>query len=538
MSDNIRISFEMNLPNSDIIGLALPNSTRKELLSSLRSIFGKFIFRRVNKVLLLKEDMLSVEKYFVDQDGSNFFINSEHISPQEYERSFFTSTEVEQNVEFKYKKFALFTTNQKLRDNDNWGNHSVYCASNKYRQLDFLSSDCTLSPFSSEEKPRFNRVPPREKDLICMEVEIGPKNTPQAKWWFTCSEQFMHAWTTIMHDSHVTFSDDMWKWCFTGNRLQTNTFLKWSLAHEDNGISPDIEDARKRYYRLRTESVSKKWVHLYCAIVMMARFGELPCVENIPNNLDDPKLTKWDLPHNFAQRLLSKHTKFFNNIQKFVEKFPHDIQNRYYDLDGTIFERKKIKVEEYLDRPSIEGENNEIETIPQKIDVENPKDFPSLFESIKSMCFKKEKISAPPIPTPSISPVPEPKIISSTKNTISFWWAEEKIGSWADACCPVEDTKEMYDPEDIPTEDTSQEAPKKEEPKDGWMVRFEKISVVMKDENEIKFEKIKLEKEAALEKMKTEMEKEMKIALEKIKMDMEKEMELTLNKIKMAFQDD
>ena len=76
MSDNIRISFEMNLPNSDIIGLALPNSTRKELLSSLRSIFGKFIFRRVNKVLLLKEDMLSVEKYFVDQDGSNFFINS------------------------------------------------------------------------------------------------------------------------------------------------------------------------------------------------------------------------------------------------------------------------------------------------------------------------------------------------------------------------------------------------------------------------------------------------------------------------------
>lgn len=518
------------------VKLPLPNSTRKELLTFLRSKFSNFIFRRVGKVLCKQEDMIGIEKYQPRVGDSGIYIESEFIHPSEYNPDFFTSEQMEKNLEFKSKKFSFFTSTFKLRDNDKWGKSSIYCASMDYNQLDFLSNDCTFEPLNLKEL-RSNTILPRVGDLICMEVEIGSKGKPQAKWWFNCSEQFFHAWTLIMYDSHESFGvkEDLYVRSFSGNRLQTNTFLKYSLSRKDNNISLDENECHKRYYRLRTEYVSKKWVHLYCSLVMLARFGELPTVHNIPNNINEPEITKWDLPPYFVQTLLSKHTHFFENIS---ESFHPE---KYFDLEGTIFERKIIevpKIEVVIDRPSLEGvDEKPILAIPEKIDVCDEEEFPSLLDSIKVLC--KEKASANIIQTPM------PKVVAKEERTSFIWGANLNIGAWSSSegddleilsdisleenFPPLPKKEEEHvKPEviiSVKEEETPAEEKNPTEQQPEWFCKFEKIKILMEEENKQKFEKIK-----------EEMQKKLEEDLEKIRIQLRKEMEVTLEKIQIAMQ--
>ncbi len=516
--------FTMN-SKIENVKLPLPNSTRKELRDFLRSKFSNFIFRRVGKVLVKPEDMLSVENFqaCVSENGG-VYINSEIIHPSEYNPDFFTSEQLEKNLEFKSKKFSLFTSPNKLRDNDRWGKTSIYCASMNYNQLDFLSNECTFEPLNLKEL-RSNTVLPRVGDLICMEVDIGSKGKPQAKWWFNCSDQFLHAWTLIMYDSCESFvKKDLYAHSFSGNRLQTNTFLKWSLSRKDNNISLDEDECRKRYYRLRTEYVSKKWVHLYCSLVLMARFGELPTVHNIPNNINEPEITKWDLPPYFVQTLLSKRTHFFESIS---ESFHPE---KYFDLEGTIFERKIIVEEKVtIDRPSIEGVEQQLNVVPvPTVDVCDEKEFPPLLESINIPRDEKPHSTL------------LPRVVAKEEQTSFIWNTNLNIGSWSDeaddefppllkqSIIPEPSSITPVPQDEIHLDEKKEDLLQKEEvivKQPEWFSKFEKIKILMEDENKQKFEKIR-----------EEMTRKLEEDLEKIRVQLQKDMELTLEKIQIAMQ--
>lgn len=287
----------------------LPEGVQSTLLKNLRANLGKLIFRRVSRVFSYRKDMTEVN-YHTTEDGKTSVCKQLDI--HEYRDKNYTKDEIERNIEYKHKMFYFFASEAPLRDNDNWGRQEIYCASNNYSQVD-LTGECTLG-FSIDRLMRVNYVAPRPGDLVCMEVQPptkGRKN-PEAKFWMTCSEQFMRMWTLVMYDNHASFEAGgveprMREKYMSGNRLATNGFLKWCLAHRQNNILPDVAEAKKRFWRLRTEYVSKKWVHLYAAIVLLARYGEFPTPKNVPMNLGEgPSMTEWDIPRGFLDGFLGK----------------------------------------------------------------------------------------------------------------------------------------------------------------------------------------------------------------------------------------
>lgn len=287
----------------------LPEGVQSTLLKNLRASFGNLIFRRVSRVFSYRRDMTEVN-YHTTEDGKTS--TCKQLDIHEYRDRDYTKDEIERNIEYKHKMFYFFASEASLRDNDNWGRQEIYCGSNNYSQVD-LTGECTLK-FSTDRMMRVNYVAPRPGDLVCMEVQPptkGRKN-PEAKFWMTCSEQFMRMWTLVMYDTHASFEAGgaeprMREKYMSGNRLATNGFLKWCLAHRQNNILPDAAEAKKRFWRLRTEYVSKKWVHLYAAIVLLARYGEFPTPKNVPMNLGEgPSMTEWDIPRGFLDGFLGK----------------------------------------------------------------------------------------------------------------------------------------------------------------------------------------------------------------------------------------
>lgn len=221
-------------------------------------------------------------------------------------RPLFTPQQLEQNVQEVYQKFFIFTADAPLRGNDRWGRVAIYGSSQRCSELDFTKDFSFLPAHGCN-------IPPRIGDLVCGVVQAGRKN-PQFKYWFTCSEQFFHAWTSIIYEDHESLTrrgseeDQIRRYLMSGNRLCTNSYRKWIQACEQNGISVTDEAMNKRYYTLRTESTSRNHVHIYAALVLLLRYHELPNETNIPHNLDKgPKSTKWDLPAGWIETLINMY---------------------------------------------------------------------------------------------------------------------------------------------------------------------------------------------------------------------------------------
>lgn len=170
------------------------------------------------------------------------------------------------------------------------------------------------------------------------------KCLPRATYWCVASDQFLRAWTAIMFDWHETFdkflgsainetfveikdcpnsssgqtpasvaitqkyrNDILKDKLFCGNKLMTNSWLKYKLSLKFNNIEFTEEESEKRFWISRSEFVSKRWVDVYCALVLIARYGELPCPVNVPNNNDDkPKRYFWHLPEELISMLFSR----------------------------------------------------------------------------------------------------------------------------------------------------------------------------------------------------------------------------------------
>ena len=171
-------------------------------------------------------------------------------------------------------------------------------------------------------------ITPIEGDLLCIWLSnetierrksYGKKFSPtlEADSWFIASEQFLRAHTLILYDWHSSFDclipkntaiEDreaaLKKKLFIGNTLMTNGWLKNKLSLEQSGCLPMTkQESEEKYWHLRSEPVSRNWVDVYAAIVLIARYGEVPTEFNVPNNNNNgPRRTQWSLPVDFIQQ--------------------------------------------------------------------------------------------------------------------------------------------------------------------------------------------------------------------------------------------
>jgi len=213
----------------------------------------------------------------------------------------FTAAELNQHIEVHATEFTFQTTNTPLRDVRGDVKGMVSGSSANAAVLDPVTLTLSKQP---------STIVPRAGDLVCGIVKTErfanqPRRPPVRTFdvWFICSEQFMRAWTLVMYDQHSSFEEEpkLRRKAFSGNRLCTNTYRKWVLSHTQNDVAVPQSEIPEHFYHLRTETPSVEWVHVYAAIVLMARYGEIPNENNVPQNLDGSLALKaWDLPTNYV----------------------------------------------------------------------------------------------------------------------------------------------------------------------------------------------------------------------------------------------
>lgn len=283
----------------------LMSDEHENVVKSVRKALGGLIFRRVAAVILQNPEQL---KMFKDDDkfdtfeGDRIFKRERTMSDAEYEK----------NAEYRYSKFNGFTTRTALRGTDRYNGAQLEFHSSRYSELNVLDGTFTFSKY------RGTKVAPREGDLICGNVEQNGKRFEE---WFICSEQFYRMWTLVMNSDHESFTNGKAKggvkpdegeegikrFYFSGNRLCTANYKKWRMVRTEEECSE--KEKSSRYFRLRTEPISREWVHVYAAIVLICRYNEFPSSSNIPRNLekDAKNLPEWHIPKNFVSTFLSVH---------------------------------------------------------------------------------------------------------------------------------------------------------------------------------------------------------------------------------------
>lgn len=272
-----------------------------------------FVFRRVKSVDAKPEDLDEV-RYYVYDDG----VTSEYEPLKVEEIAKLTPQEIEQYVQYRYRKFTAYTGGAAVREDMHDG-CSFTCSSNNLGVFNPITLEWSRARANIRSA---SIVPPRVGDLVCGVVDSDKPNV--LKHWFVCSEQFLRFWTAVMFEDHETFDvkcrsrvvlteeerfAKIKRWLMSGNRLCTNSFRKWVLSEgADPTNGPEIA---KRLFVLRTEDWSHMSVHIYAALVLIIRYAELPTDANVPQNLDGPngkvelKMKHWDLPVNFINQLIS-----------------------------------------------------------------------------------------------------------------------------------------------------------------------------------------------------------------------------------------
>lgn len=201
--------------------------------------------------------------------------------------------------------FEGVTTRSVLRSEDPYSRQAVHFSSREF---------ATLDPISFEWIPQRTEIVPQVGDLICGTIEEDRSHAPRFSRWFVCSEQFFRCWTLIMYKNHASFQrvqlekKNPQAYWMSGNRLMTAGHLKWRLSNEAHGVRYTQQEDRKKYWHLRTEPTSVKWIHVYCALVLMLRYHVRPDQTNVPVNRGGPTYPHWHLPKNWIKQFIDHHT--------------------------------------------------------------------------------------------------------------------------------------------------------------------------------------------------------------------------------------
>lgn len=348
----------VNIESKEVPHMLVPEPIRSTMVDSFRALYKNLIFRRVGRSITHQADL--VEKlFFIDDANCNLRGKND--------TTHYTTEQMQKNVELRYKKYFGFTTQTVLRDNDPHEGVELFFTSNRYAELD-ITNRMTFK-FASRVNSVPPRTGDLICGILSPTPQGQDKN-PKFDRWFICSEQFMRLWTLIMYDDHASF-DSLTKlpkveterirdnvclafssqpplerqqagdvaevetplvsvWSpehqnmfeeeikkakaarlfdkmMTGNRLCVNNYWKKVKAFELANKELSNEEKAKSYFRLRTESVTREWCHVYVALALMLRFGEYPVPSNAPVTLDDgPQLGFWHLPENFVERVVER----------------------------------------------------------------------------------------------------------------------------------------------------------------------------------------------------------------------------------------
>lgn len=290
----------------------LPTGVSRQLRTALQSAWKNFIFRTVTGVRKDEQDLNCREEVRPMNAKIPGSVGIRHIRKSEILTNF-EEYEVEQYITESYSRFTAYTSDKTMRPGD----------AHRGKSISLPSRLCTVySPVEGIPVDKFTggnpvHTPPRVGDLVCIVANgTNRKGQVNVKEWWVCSEQFLRAWTLIMFDDHVSFTkkakteERVRQKAMQGNGLATNSWLKLLRAHEDNNVPFDFEESVSRYWNLRCEITSRRYVHILNALVLMARWGELPSKHNVPQNAVGLKTLKWDLPENFVELVLGKFTDF------------------------------------------------------------------------------------------------------------------------------------------------------------------------------------------------------------------------------------
>jgi hypothetical protein len=271
-------------------------SSKPHIRDAFAMEFGKFIFRRVKSIVTFAPKVYKVMG--VDDTGEVKVMDTvsesnDHTLSREI---------IEQNTIELCSQYSFFVGGKTLRPNDTL--EGITIKGVKPKKVDVVVDHLSTRVCGRAE----SEVMPRHNDLICGKVEKGEKGYFFSQW-FICSDQFMRMWTAILYPECLALGerdDDEFvrRRLMSGNRLCTNSYLKYLNGCKDSRIEFELEERRKRYYALRTESPSIDYVHVYAALVLIIKYGEYPNEDNVPNNLNsDPKLLAWVLPYGFMEAL-------------------------------------------------------------------------------------------------------------------------------------------------------------------------------------------------------------------------------------------
>nr|QBK86900.1 MAG: uncharacterized protein LCMAC103_02380 [Marseillevirus LCMAC103] len=302
------------------IGPQTIENLRKSVLPRLL----KLTFRRVKTVVA--QELYAAG--FHTGGGHVRLDNLAAVSPAEWDR----------NVELRHHSYHGFTSPARLRSNDKHPDTPVHFSRQNFAHFDPVT--LTLTTYGEEAQTArglgdlyrktadaglfdhggfvtqpLRDVAPREGDLLCGHVaSAAGKARPFFEKWFTCSEQFYRAWTLIVHEAHDSFGRAERKksgaraYWLSGNRLMTNNYAKWRLGCIARGTLPSDAECRAQYWHPRTELASRYWIHLYCALVLLLRYGEMPTPENVPMNRNDPHAyARWNFFPGFVESFVAFH---------------------------------------------------------------------------------------------------------------------------------------------------------------------------------------------------------------------------------------
>lgn len=276
---------------------------------------GCFIFRRVGWVSYPANVLPIYTKFTLPNEEPEVITNL----PHGWETSR-VDKEIDKSIQIDYESFFGVAEPRFIRG-------EPFCTQNK--EVAFSSS--TYRNFNitglTFEFERVKPITPMEGDLLCIwlssktcERNYGDRRNyerPMADAWFIASEQYLRAYTAIMFDMHDALTSVVPKSTprdqrdlklkeklFSGNRLMTNTWLKTKLAYEQNNEVFPREESIKAYWHLRCDNASRYYVDVFAALVLISRYGELPCASNVPNTKDGGfQRVMWNLPTDFVEKL-------------------------------------------------------------------------------------------------------------------------------------------------------------------------------------------------------------------------------------------
>jgi len=264
------------------------------------------VFRRVRYVQSKPQDLLDILYFSSDEKGQESVKSLKNV-----DISNLTDAEIEQNVQYKYKFFKGVTSVSARRENDQFDGQSIEFISNNYGAPNLALGCANLI------KVKYT-TPPNPNDLIAGLV-VKKGNKLFYRKWFICSEQFFRAWTLLFYDDHPSYEkyfrspysfvneEKLKLKVMSKNHLCTASFKKW-LKESPVLTSWEI---KQRFWKVRTEPDSIHYIHIYAALVLMVRFGELPRPQNVPTYKGKIQQT-WDLPPKFVENIIKSLGNYEN----------------------------------------------------------------------------------------------------------------------------------------------------------------------------------------------------------------------------------